>query len=231
MAEQAIVVMVDAHQFPHHGHLLAVHLLRLRSTRIGPLQNVDQVRNQIAAAKLDDGLAGPLGHRGPGILQSGQQNIGVILVAAHLEGPHRRRADFGLLGENGQLGQGTGRIGVGQAIQILDQAEPSLAIFVAKHLHERGDAGRRIDFFASVALVLVTLHQVVIRLSQSLRRRAGRRPIGLPRTFGLAKHVQAATNCRLASGFIRHASPMAKDSPARSGRLLISVSMKASVFF
>jgi hypothetical protein len=61
MAEQAIVVMVDAYQFPHHGHRLPVQLLTLRSTRVRLLQNVDQVRNQIFAAKLDHGLAGPLG--------------------------------------------------------------------------------------------------------------------------------------------------------------------------
>ena len=62
--------------------------------------------------------------------------INTLEGVALLEGLQCRRAHFRLRGVNGQLGESTGGVGVGQAIQVFRQAEMNLTVFVTKHLHE-----------------------------------------------------------------------------------------------
>jgi hypothetical protein len=67
MAEQTAAVVIDAHQLVGHVNLLRAGAPDHWGARIGFVQHSDQVRDQVGALQLDDGVGGAAGHGGPGI--------------------------------------------------------------------------------------------------------------------------------------------------------------------
>jgi hypothetical protein len=101
MAHQAVAVVVDADQLAHHVDLLLVDLLPHRQARVGLVQDGDELRQQVRALQPDEGLGGAAGDRRPGVAQAPEQDVGVVPLAADLEGVDGGLPDLLLGGEEG----------------------------------------------------------------------------------------------------------------------------------
>ena len=79
-------MVVDADHLTHHGHALVVDFLEHGGARVGLVQQVHELRNQVRAFQLDHGLARAAGHDRQRIAQALEQDGGVVALAADLEG-------------------------------------------------------------------------------------------------------------------------------------------------